>query len=63
LLPEDTVGFIVDEDARDMYVYACDEHTPDYRRETHREVTRAEAADVDAICHDCEVPLVSMDAI
>lgn len=47
------VGYIVGEDGRGEYIYACVEHTVEHLREPHREVTAVEADEVEACCNEC----------
>ena len=59
----DLVGYIVAEDAKGDYIYACGEHTPEDKRESHRMVLRAEAVEDGITCRDCGLELAETEAI
>lgn len=64
----DLVGYIVGEHPGGTaragnYLYACDEHTPDAKREDHRQLLRDEAEDVAAFCENCGLELWEAEGI
>lgn len=57
----DLVGYIVGERPDGYYLYACDEHTPDDKREPHRQLLREEAEAEGACCDDCGLELAEAE--